>query len=596
MQRITTPMRGYAVHIAVAVLMAASLGIFLHGNRMEKQKSHFAQHQEALALSYRASIQMYRLAMDGFYHNTICRPEVIQLFAEGAQSTGKQRDVARGRLYRMLFDAYTSMQSQNLLQLHFHLSDGTSYLRFHKPDRYGDSLLAERNSVAVANAEQRQVYGFEIGKVRSGFRYVYPVSWEGRHIGSVEVSVTTKGIIAAMVELDPSHEHAFLLNRRLIDPYLFPEQRWLYTESGIHPQYVIEDAKAVLPESPPVLSANALTVNRRLQNDAMVQRAMTAGDALTTSKASGTGPQIISLLPVRDVVGRVAGYLITYEPDHITPSLRKEFFVYIATTTVAMGLIAVLLIGLQKRTASLGREERNLKVMNDTLAEGVYVMDTRGVITRINPSVTRMLGYTAEELIGRIAHDLFHVHADAQRIPLEECPLFNAISRGKAYDGEERFLRKDGSVIIVEVATRPIFKEKELMGSVTAFHDITKRKITEQALIKSEERARQLSTAVEQSPASIIITNTRGTIEYVNPKFVEKTGYTFHEAVGRNPSILQSGATPKETYAHLWRSITAGREWKGELHNRKKNGELYWESAAISPIRDNSGSITHFIA
>jgi PAS domain S-box-containing protein len=113
---------------------------------------------------------------------------------------------------------------------------------------------------------------------------------------------------------------------------------------------------------------------------------------------------------------------------------------------------------------------------------------------------------------------------------------------------------------------------------------------------KAEEALRKLSRAVEQSPASIVITDTDGGIEYINPKFVRLTGYSLEEAMGKNPRILKSGEKPPEEYRQLWDIITAGGEWKGEFHNKKKNGELYWESAVISPITDVHGKITHYIA
>ena len=114
--------------------------------------------------------------------------------------------------------------------------------------------------------------------------------------------------------------------------------------------------------------------------------------------------------------------------------------------------------------------------------------------------------------------------------------------------------------------------------------------------MQAEERIRQLSRAVEQSPASIVITNPAGDIEYVNPKFIEVTGYTLAEVLGKNPRVLKSGEMSSEAYGLLWQTIAAGKEWSGEFHNKKKNGELYWESASISPIRDLAGRVTHYVA
>jgi PAS domain S-box-containing protein len=105
----------------------------------------------------------------------------------------------------------------------------------------------------------------------------------------------------------------------------------------------------------------------------------------------------------------------------------------------------------------------------------------------------------------------------------------------------------------------------------------------------------RLTLAIDQSPASIIFTDTSGTIQYVNQRFTEVTGYTAKEAIGRTPSIVRSGRNPRAVYADLWRTVRAGKVWRGELQNRRKNGELYWDSVSISPIKDANGVITHFL-
>ncbi len=112
----------------------------------------------------------------------------------------------------------------------------------------------------------------------------------------------------------------------------------------------------------------------------------------------------------------------------------------------------------------------------------------------------------------------------------------------------------------------------------------------------AEQELRKLSVAVEQNPASVVITGIDGRIEYVNRKFVNLTGYTFEEVIGQNPKILSSGNTPAVVYNELWGTITSGQVWRGNFQNKKKNGELYWESAIISPIINDNGDISNYIA
>ncbi len=112
----------------------------------------------------------------------------------------------------------------------------------------------------------------------------------------------------------------------------------------------------------------------------------------------------------------------------------------------------------------------------------------------------------------------------------------------------------------------------------------------------SEDTTRKLSKAVMQSPVIVLITSTDGTIEFVNSRFTEITGYSYEEAIGKNPNILKSGKHSVDFYKDLWETILKGENWQGEINNRNKKGELYWENAFISPLKDSDGRITHFVA
>ncbi|WP_457675621.1 EAL domain-containing protein [Thiolapillus sp.] len=125
-------------------------------------------------------------------------------------------------------------------------------------------------------------------------------------------------------------------------------------------------------------------------------------------------------------------------------------------------------------------------------------------------------------------------------------------------------------------------------GMVCVRTDVTASK-------KAEQELRKLGRALDQSPASVVITDTEGVIEYVNPKFEEVSGYSREEAIGQKPSILKSGEKAPEDYAQMWAQLKAGKEWRGVFHNRRKDGALYWESASISPVRDEDGQIAYFI-
>ncbi len=147
-------------------------------------------------------------------------------------------------------------------------------------------------------------------------------------------------------------------------------------------------------------------------------------------------------------------------------------------------------------------------------------------------------------------------------------------------------LRKDGTPIDTEVTLSLIDREEKIILAIV--RDLTFQRNT-------ADQLRKLYLMVEQSPVSIILTDLDGNIVYVNPWFTKMTGYEFDEVKGKNPRILKSGETSEEEYKKLWETITSGKVWRGEFHNVKKNGELYWESAIIAPVKDVSGKIVNYI-
>ncbi len=229
-------------------------------------------------------------------------------------------------------------------------------------------------------------------------------------------------------------------------------------------------------------------------------------------------------------------------------------------------------------------DEKYRKLM-ETGNDAIFVADTEtGIILDANKQVEVLLGIPAEEIIG-MHYTKIHPVEEGKRIK----KLFEKyVKINKSITSEDILVQhKDGRKIPVEISTS-VFKLEGKKVIHGIFRDVTERK-------RSEDQLRKLSCVVEQSPTTVVITDIKGNIEYVNPKFTRLTGYTLEEAIGQNPSILKSGKTPPEEYKQLWETITSGREWHGEFCNKKKNGELYWESVSISPIRNAEGVITHFV-
>lgn len=280
-----------------------------------------------------------------------------------------------------------------------------------------------------------------------------------------------------------------------------------------------------------------------------------------------------------------------YTGHYALQTQRSQFYSW-----VLLGLTVFLFagLGLALRRTALARAaaERSWKQLHDaveSLSEAFALFAPNGRLVLHNSRYLEFYPWLADLLKRKrpTIDEIFHHNTLAGHLQLtgyEDTHLpvdFSELKNGETqtyleqYQNNRWYLASDTRTSSGEIACVRV--------------DITQSKQTEQEL-------RKLYRALAQSPASVVITDTEGNIEYVNPKFEETTGYRAEEVLGLNPRLLKSGDKSAEEYRDLWRTITSGRVWRGQFHNKRKNGAIYWESASISPVRDAAGVITHFIA
>ena len=255
-------------------------------------------------------------------------------------------------------------------------------------------------------------------------------------------------------------------------------------------------------------------------------------------------------------------------------------------TPEGAGAILVEITERKRAKAALEESEQRLQLALAVSFMGVWQWDLRTDEVYWSPECMAIMGPGWNERSLEAFKKMVHPE-DCDRLIAE---VDAAIAGRSVLASEFRFQRGDGVLRWLANHARAEYDAAgEPLRIVGTMRDITEAK-------RIEEQLRMLSRTVEQSPASVVVTDPQGNIEYVNPKFTSLTGYTALEVQGRNSRILKAGDLPTEHYARLWRTIRCGEEWRGELHNRKKNGELFWEQATISPLLDGVGNIAHFLA
>lgn len=271
------------------------------------------------------------------------------------------------------------------------------------------------------------------------------------------------------------------------------------------------------------------------------------------------------------------------------------------------------------------RPEPGFDAIFEGAATGLALISREGRWLRLNAALCRMLGYPAAELEGTdsqhvihpvdqysyldhlLRHNLDEPGHSAIELRLQHRNGYSIRAR-LTFAGAGSGSAPDNLIITVEdLKSMPIDDRQTEDAQASAFREqrqarlallnvmedaLTSRRMTEEA----NKALRKLSRAVEQSPDGIVITDLGGTIEYVNDAFASISGFSHEECLGRNPRFLQSGKTPRATYAAMWQALGRGQSWKGEFHNRRKDGSEYIEFAVVAPIRESGGRVTHYVA
>ncbi len=284
---------------------------------------------------------------------------------------------------------------------------------------------------------------------------------------------------------------------------------------------------------------------------------------------SGTLGEELAIETLRE---GVTDYVLKHRLTRLAPAVRRAIYE------------AEKHSELKRAAEALRQSEKRFRALIENSSDGIVLSSADGNSLYISPSASRILGYAREELAGTgIRLDLVHPD-DVERTLAVMAELLQ--NPGKVVTAQYRFRHKDGSWRWLEIVSTNQLGEPSVQAIVVNFRDVTQRKL-------AEEQIRKLFRAIEQSSNVVMITDTRGNIEYVNPKFTQVTGYTPEEIIATNSRDL--GEMDPAQAKLLASALEAGGEWRGEFLNAKKNGERYWEAASISVIRDEHGAVTHYL-
>jgi PAS domain S-box-containing protein len=244
---------------------------------------------------------------------------------------------------------------------------------------------------------------------------------------------------------------------------------------------------------------------------------------------------------------------------------------------------------LEVKSREIEANEMKLRTVTSSIRDAILMAECSGSIIFWNEATEIIFGYTKDELkIKNFFDDIVPTGNYDTFIKIFGEMLKTGDNEPYSRVVEIECRRKNGGIFPAELMVSEVEIQDE-SNIIALLRDVTLKK-------EAETQKRIMLRAVEQSSVAIEIADINGIIEYVNPKFCEITGYDRDEVIGKKTNLLKSNFNREEDYIELWETITSGKDWQGELYNRKKNGGLYWDSTLISPIKDYHGNITHFVA
>ncbi len=216
----------------------------------------------------------------------------------------------------------------------------------------------------------------------------------------------------------------------------------------------------------------------------------------------------------------------------------------------------------------------------------VMITDDTGRIEYVNSAFEERSGYLKAELLGQTPR----IVKSGKHSPEFYKTLWETILSGKTWQGDIYNRRKNGTLYWEYLQVSPL---KDVSGKISHFFSL---RLTDKQRELAEKNVNKLTHTLDQLPQAVLMTDLEGIIVFVNPAFEKITGYSKNDILGLNPNLLKSGNQTPDFYKQLWETITTGKYWRGEFHNKRKNGVFYWERAVISPVHNDEGVITHFIA
>lgn len=353
--------------IVFIVIVYASVVIYFLLEFGKKKTEYIVAKEEKFEKSITDILENYEKFSEFIFKSEINKKSVLEIVKKAEESDETIKVEKRDELFNLLNNVYEIIKEYNFRQLHFHMPNGDSFLRFHSPKTYGDNLFEIRESIRIVNEEKKYISGFEEGRIFNGYRYVYPLSYEDKHIGSVEISLSMASVLEKLHKNDENREVGFIIKREVVENIVFEEEQERYGNSYLSDEYLVD--KEVLDSINN--NDNGLDVFRNADFIKALKKEV--GAEIQTNKSFSKTffynhkAYLANYYVVKDISDREVGYIFAIEKCDYINELRqdKNLLLFVVFFTFSILIILFLFIKkIEKRIYSLALVDQLTQVYN----------------------------------------------------------------------------------------------------------------------------------------------------------------------------------------------------------------------------------------
>ncbi len=530
---------------------------------------------EELEVKGKAAEKAYALLTKNIFEQTINKPEILQLYSKAYDADAPYKNVLRDSLYEILLPVYEYLKLSNIKQMQFHLPDNESFLRFHRPDKYGDKLSDIRYSVKMASSTKQIYTGFEEGKMGYGFRYVFPLFYQSKYIGSVETSFSFKSLKIQLEEYG-DFIYGFMIKKDIADLRVFDDVKSVYVPSLISNKYVYEKQ---------FLHYNDDTLNILKQIDERIQTEiadkLTGHINFTVFKKIKGEYYLVSFVSVNNVEGKPVAYLFSYNKDLTIAKYESSNIKTHIVASIIIALIAFFVWLTLSKSVRIIEIDEDYRQILDANNDIVFMLDVLGTQLYFNKQVESLLGYIREDLIGKsFVHFVPKGEMTKYLGKLKEVYLKKQI-----VNFQTLALHKNGSQIPVEIIGKIIRYNGKMLFAGT-IRDITERKKVQQALKESEQKFKE---TFEESADSVLILE-NGIITDCNKamlklfEYKEKESFLNLHPSKISPEFQADNRKSTEKANGMIQMAVKNRSHRFEWKHKKSSGEEFHAEVLLTLI------------